>query len=189
MNPLSLVNPRSHVSAYSHAQLFAVNRAFGLALRTTALGAALARASGQSAARAPALESSLERPSGLTNTLRLESRFGNGEPASNAAVRLVPPSGGTGIEIGYTDVRGQLRFQLPDAAGSDWELQVDRGPGHRDYLELPARGPAQVSRTQQGWFPGDFSLQGLLAGAQPLALAGLTLLAGGGWRWSRRWRR
>lgn len=189
MNPLSLVNPRSHVSAYSHAQLFAVNRAFGLALRTTALGAALALASGQSAARAHAIESSLERLSGLTNTLRLESRFGNGEPASNAAVRLVPPSGGTGIEIGYTDARGQLRFQLPGAAGSDWELQVDRGPGHRDYLELPARSAAQVSRTQQGWFPGGLSLQGLLAGAQPLALAGLTLLAGCGWRWSRRWRR
>jgi len=180
------VNPLSLVSACSHAQLFAVNRAFGLALRTTALGAALALASGQSAARAHAIESSLERLSGLTNTLLLESRFGNGEPASNAAVHLVPPSGGKGIEIGYTDARGQLRFQLPGAAGGDWELQVDRGHGHRDYLELPARGPAQVSRTQRGWLPGGFSIQGLIAGAQPLALAGLTLLAGcGGLRWSR----
>jgi nickel transport protein len=184
------VNPLSLVSACSHAQLIVVNRAFGLALRITALGAAFAMASGQSAARAHAIESSLERLSGLTNTLRLESRFGNGEPASNAAVRLVPPSGGTGIEIGYTDARGQLRFQLPGAAGGDWELQVDRGPGHRDYLELPARGPAQVSSTQRGSFPGGLSIQGLLAGAQPLALAGLTLMAGcGGWRWSRRQRR
>lgn len=168
MNPLSLV------SACSHAQLIAVNRAFGLALRITALGAAFVMASGQSAARAHAIESSLERLSGLTNTMRLESRFGNGEPASNAAVRLVPPSGGMGIEIGYTDARGQLRFQLPGAAGGDWELQV-------------ARGPAQVISTQRGRLPGGLSIQGLLAGAQPLALAGLTLLAGcGGWRWSRR---
>lgn len=181
------MKPRSLVTAYSHTQSSAVNRAFGRALRITALGVALALASGQSAARGHAIESSLERLSGLTNTLWLESRFGNGEPASHAAVRLVPPSGGTGIEIGYTDARGQLRFQLPEAAGGDWELQVDRGPGHRDYLELPARGSAQVSRTQRGWFPDVFSIQGLLAGAQPQALAGLTLLAGcGGWRWSRR---
>ena len=181
------MNARSLLSACSLAPLFAVNGAFGLGLRITALGAALALASGQSAASAHAIESSLERLSGLTNTLWLESRFGNGEPASNAAVRLVPPSGGTGIEIGYTDARGQLRFQLPGAAGGDWELQVDRGPGHRDYLELPALGPDQVSRSQRSWFPFGLSIQGPLAGAQPLALAGLTLLAGcGAWRWSRR---
>ena len=174
-----------------------MNKPFSIALplRTAALvtaslvTAALALASAHSTARAHAIESSLERLSGLSNTLQLESRFGNGEPASNASVRLVPPGGGTAIEIGRTDASGQLRFQLPKAAGGDWELQVDRGPGHRDYLELPARGPAQVISTQRGSFPGGLSIQGLLAGAQPqpLALAGLTLLAGcGGWRWSRR---
>jgi nickel transport protein len=172
-----------------------VNKPFSIALplRTAALvtaslvTAALALASAQSAARAHAIESSLERLSGLTNTLQLESRFGNGEPASNASVRLVPPGGGTAIEIGRTDASGQLRFQLPKAAGGDWELQVDRGPGHRDYLELPAGSRAQVSQAHQNWFPGGLPIQGLLAGPQPLALAGLTVLAGwGGWRWARR---
>jgi nickel transport protein len=167
-----------------------VNKPFSLALplRTAALvTAALALASAQSAARAHAIESSLERLSGLTNTLQLESRFGNGEPASDASVRLVPPGGGKAIEIGRTDASGQLRFQLPRAAGGDWELQVDRGPGHRDYLELPAGSRAQVSQAHQDLFPGGLPIQGLLDGPQPLALAGLTVLAGwGGWRWARR---
>jgi nickel transport protein len=68
-------------------------------------------------------------------TLQLESRFSTGEPAQSATVRLVPPRG-EAIELGQTDAEGQLRFQLPRQAESDWELQVDAGPGHRDYLEL-----------------------------------------------------
>ena len=39
--------------------------------------------------------------------------------------------------LGRTDARGHLNFQLPSGARSDWEVQVDGGPGHRDYLELP----------------------------------------------------
>ncbi len=68
-------------------------------------------------------------------TLQLESRFSTGEPAQSATVRLVPPQG-EAIELGQTNAEGQLRFQLPRQAESDWELQVDAGPGHRDYLEL-----------------------------------------------------
>ena len=55
---------------------------------------------------------------------------------ADASVKLVPP-GGTPIALGRTDARGQLNFQLPAGTGSDWEIQVDGGPGHRDYLELP----------------------------------------------------
>jgi nickel transport protein len=98
--------------------------------------------------RAHAIESSLERLSALNaegmaslaspaSTLQLESRFSTGEPANGATVRLVQLSGeGETVELGKTDSRGQLRFQLPQQAGSDWEVQVDAGPGHRDYLEL-----------------------------------------------------
>ena len=70
-------------------------------------------------------------------TLQLDSRFSTGEPAGNAAVRLVPPQGEP-IVLGQTNTEGQLQFQLPRQAGTDWELQVDAGPGHRDYLELDA---------------------------------------------------
>jgi nickel transport protein len=69
------------------------------------------------------------------DTLQLQSRFSSGEPAQSATVRLVPPEG-EAIVLGQTNAEGRLRFQLPRQAGSDWELQVDAGPGHRDYLEL-----------------------------------------------------
>jgi len=49
---------------------------------------------------------------------------------------VVPPNGGEPIEVGRTDANGQISFTLPEQAGADWEIQVDAGPGHRDYLEL-----------------------------------------------------
>jgi len=66
----------------------------------------------------------------------LASSFSTGVPVADASVRLVPP-GGTPIALGRTDANGHLNFQLPAGARSDWEVQVDGGPGHRDYLELP----------------------------------------------------
>jgi hypothetical protein len=90
-------------------------------------------------AHSHSIESSLERVSNLTDQLVLESRFGNGQPASDAVVRLMPP-GGEPIELGRTDARGQLRFQVPQNATASWEVQVDQGPGHQDYLELPGTG-------------------------------------------------
>lgn len=66
----------------------------------------------------------------------LASSFSTGAPVADASVRLMPP-GGTPIALGRTDARGQLNFQLPAGARADWEVQVDGGPGHRDYLELP----------------------------------------------------
>lgn len=94
-------------------------------------------------AQAHGIQSNLERLSTLA--AQLESSFSTGEPASNAAVRLVPPDGAP-IEVGQTDAQGRLRFRLPAEATAAWELQVDAGPGHRDYLELPsASSPAAAS--------------------------------------------
>lgn len=84
---------------------------------------------------APAGNPKAQTPPRQRDTLQLHSRFSSGEPAQSATVRLVPPDG-EAIEVGQTDAEGQLRFQLPRQAGADWELQVDAGPGHRDYLEL-----------------------------------------------------
>jgi hypothetical protein len=36
---------------------------------------------------------------------------------------------------------------MPKGADGDWELQVDAGPGHRDFLEVPTQaGQAQLDR-------------------------------------------
>ena len=80
----------------------------------------------------------------------LASSFSTGAPVADASVKLVPP-GGTPIALGRTDARGQLNFQLPAGARSDWEIQVDGGPGHRDYLELPkgAVRPAATTLLKQ----------------------------------------
>jgi nickel transport protein len=110
-----------------------------------ALGTVLLGWSTSPPARAHAIESSLEHLSQQTESfaaeLELNSRFSTGEPVDAATVRLLPPEG-PGIELGRTDAEGRLRFTLPDAAAADWELQVDAGPGHRDYLELAEAGAA-----------------------------------------------
>jgi nickel transport protein len=95
------------------------------------------RAAPPQTAAAPKASPPKRRPARTpqADTLQLESRFSSGEPAQSATVRLVPPQG-EAIVLGQTNAEGQLRFQLPRQAGSDWELQVDAGPGHRDYLEL-----------------------------------------------------
>ncbi len=91
--------------------------------------------------RAHAIESTLERLAGARDTLELQSRFSSGVPAADAAVSLVSPSGQT-LALGHTDAQGELRFALPASVDATWELRVDRGPGHRDYLELPAGASA-----------------------------------------------
>lgn len=99
-------------------------------------------------------------------TLRLESHYSSGLPAQDALVRLVPPNGGTPIEVGYTNAQGQLRFRLPAGARPDWEVQVDAGPGHRDYLDLPSQTPGATAQHHQ---PGLFTM---------LAQHGATLVPG-----------
>jgi len=90
-------------------------------------------------ARAHGIETSLTRQDQLSSTLLLQSHFSSGQPTTDALVRLIPPSGQP-LVLGRTNNLGQLSFALPSQANGDWELQVDGGPGHRDYLDMPVRG-------------------------------------------------
>ncbi len=127
------------------------------------------------ASRAHGIQSSLERFGGLS--AQLESSFSSGVPASDAEVRLMPPGGGAPISLGHTDSQGRLRFRLPAQASPDWEIQVDAGPGHRDYLEVPAAGGGAAASVR--------SSEGPLAAARSQTLAfaavGLSGLLGGLW--------
>ena len=139
------------------------------AVRALALALLLSPA----AASAHGIESSITRLESLTNSLVLESRFSNGEPTSDAVVRLVAPDGES-REIGRTNAQGQLSFALPKQANGEWELQVDGGPGHRDYLEMPVQqGQAQLDKISQhshgstplGWL-GALGATAMLLGLQ-----------------------
>ncbi|MBD1194777.1 hypothetical protein [Vulcanococcus sp. Clear-D1] len=139
------------------------------ALRALALALLLSPA----AAQAHGIESSLTRLESLTDSLVLESHFSNGEPTSDAVVRLVAPDGES-LELGRTNANGQLSFALPKQANGEWELQVDGGPGHRDYLEMPVQqGQAQLDKISQhshgstplGWL-GALGATAMLLGLQ-----------------------
>jgi nickel transport protein len=137
--------------------------------------ALLATALSPAPAGAHAIQSTLERLDSLSASLdsaptgagviRLATSFSSGQPVAAAQVRLVPPDGGPPLVVGSTDADGRLTFALPRQARPDWELLVDGGPGHRDYLELPS-----------GSSPGLHSARpagGLLATAHPLSLFAL----------------
>lgn len=98
------------------------------------------------AVHAHGIESSLERlgSSTLSSPYQLESKFSTGLPASDASVRMVSPTGEASVELGHTNGNGQLTFTLPSQAKADWEVQVDAGPGHRDYIELPGTVPGDL---------------------------------------------
>lgn len=101
-------------------------------------------------ALAHGIESSLERVADLNRTYALTSAFSTGVPAAGAAVTLVAPAGQT-VAVGHTDAQGQLRFRLPESVDGSWEVRVDQGPGHRDYLELPgAAAEGRSARSSQG---------------------------------------
>lgn len=137
-------------------------------------------------ARAHAIESSLVRLQSLSDTLELRSLFSGGMPVDGAEVRLVSADGQHRIAVGRTDRLGSLRFRLPDRTGRDWELQVDGGAGHRDYLELPSVAPATPSQALQGP-AAQLQPSRDQSGGLPLAL----MLVGGvsgHWFWSRRHR-
>jgi nickel transport protein len=147
-------------------------------------------------ARSHALESSLERLSALNQAFKgellLQSRFGNGEPAQEATVRLIPPGGGDPIELGRTDTSGSLRFTLPRQAEADWEVQVDAGPGHRDYLELAESTDAAgaSSPSPSSAMANPVRTPGWLRERSPLLgtglLLGLSLSAAGVLAWRQR---
>lgn len=168
-------------------------RALTLACRASGLSAAALLLASAAPVHSHAIESSLERLSSLTDQLVLDSRFGNGEPAADAVVRLIPP-GGTPIEVGRTDASGQLRFRLPQNATASWEVQVDQGPGHRDYLELPAAeaSPSSLpSRTRLSSAAPGTALSGLAPLLLGLCAVGGLLGWTGllGWKRATGWRR
>ncbi len=121
------------------------------------------------------IESSLERlgRSALSSPYQLESKFSTGLPASDASVRMVSPTGDVSVELGHTNGNGQLTFTLPSQARVDWEVQVDAGPGHRDYIELPGTVPGALHSQAAASFPplarmarsfGALALLGAMAG-------------------------
>ncbi|MEB3199481.1 MAG: hypothetical protein VKK62_02990 [Synechococcaceae cyanobacterium] len=104
-------------------------------------------------ARAHGIESNLEHvhPAGSSGLdLQLSSHFSTGLPASEASVKLVSPDGDGAIALGRTDAEGRLRFRLPSTPRPGWELMVDAGPGHRDYLELPGATTAPTATALPG---------------------------------------
>ncbi len=124
-------------------------------------------------ARAHGIQSSLERFGGLS--AQLESSFSSGVPASDAEVRLVPPGGGAPIALGHTDNQGRLSFRLPPQASPDWEIQVDAGPGHRDYLEVPPAGAGKAATVSSSEGPVRGAMSHMLA----LGALGISGLVGG----------
>lgn len=134
------------------------------------------------AARAHAIESSVVRLQALRDTLELQTHFSTGVPVEGAAVRLRSADGRHTLALGRTDSRGALRFQLPAAAGPDWELQVDGGAGHRDYLELPS-APGPQALHPNGPQPVD--ARDAWPTVAPTALMLVGMLSGG-WLWRHR---
>lgn len=112
------------------SQAMAVRFRFALML-TAALGMALTHSS---QAEAHGVESSLRY---LDGQLELTSSFSTGEPVEGAVVRLLQADGTAGEELGRIDAEGRLKMTLPALSDGLVDLQVDGGPGHRDYLTLP----------------------------------------------------
>ena len=100
-------------------------------MATTALGLALTQ---PMQAEAHGVESSLRY---LDGQLELTSSFSTGEPVEGAVVRILKADGTPGEELGRIDAGGRLQMTLPDLGDGLVDLQVDGGPGHRDYLTLP----------------------------------------------------
>ena len=116
----------------------------------------------QSTALAPAkahqIESALHY---LDGDLQLSSSFSNGEPTQGAVVRLLNADGTPGQELGRTDADGRLSLDLSTVGNGTVDLQVDGGPGHRDYLELPVHD-GTVNVNEVVMVPFSLVLVGLL---------------------------
>ncbi len=113
---------------------------------------------GLAPAKAHQIESALHY---LDGDLQLSSSFSNGEPTQGAVVRLLNADGTPGQELGRTDADGRLSLDLSTVGNGTVDLQVDGGPGHRDYLELPIHDGA-VNVNEVVMFPFSLVLVGLL---------------------------
>ena len=144
-------------------------------------------------ARAHGIQSTLEPlqqaaaaagPSLDSGELQLSSAFSTGVPASDAAVKLVSPDGASSIALGRTDASGRLNITLPKGSHAGWEVMVDAGPGHRDYLELPGTaGGAHANAKPLTPLWHDLRAASPLAG---LSLLGLLAISGVGRQLLRR---
>ena len=153
-------------------------RRLGGAVFMAGVAASAALLGSASPAEAHAIESSITRVASLNNGLMVRSQFSSGLPTADAKVRLIAP-GGEAIELGRTDGQGQLSFALPKGATGDWEVQVDGGPGHRDYLTMPVQaGRAQLDRLSERELPGLGDSLATLLHPGVLALGGLCGLTG-----------
>lgn len=144
----------------------------------TALVCSSALLGSPSRVEAHAIESSITRLASLSNGLLLSSQFGSGQPTVDAQVSLIGP-GGKAVALGRTDAHGQLSFALPKGASGDWDVQVDGGPGHRDYITMPVQaGQAQLDRLSGRQLPGLGDFLATLRHPGVLALGGLCGVAG-----------
>ena len=118
------------MGASDNRRIMDIRSRFAL-ISTTALGLALTQ---PHPAEAHGVESSLRY---LDGQLELTSSFSTGEPVKGAVVRLLQADGTPGKELGHIDAKGRLEVTLPELGDGLVDLQVDGGPGHRDYLTLP----------------------------------------------------
>jgi hypothetical protein len=76
-------------------------------------------------------------------------------------VRLLTADGSAGKELGRTDQAGRLTLNLDTVQDGVVDLQIDGGPGHRDYLEMPVQA-GQVKLDEVVSLPVSLVLLGLL---------------------------
>ena len=101
----------------------------------------------------------------LNGELELSSSYSNGQPTQGAVVRLLNADGSAGQELGRTDQTGRLTLDLDTVEDGIVDLQIDGGPGHRDYLEMPVQA-GQVKLDEVVSLPLSLVLVGLLVSVQ-----------------------
>ena len=78
-----------------------------------------------------------------------EAKFSGGRAARNAAVSVIDSATGKELLSGTTDSDGMFRFPLPQTTGTELEITVDSGDGHKGswkhLLEAGAVGASPVS--------------------------------------------
>jgi hypothetical protein len=95
--------------------------------------------------------------------LQFRSQFSSGEPLAGAAVRLQSPDGQQTLDLGRTNADGRFNGRIPAQASHQWELVVDGGPGHRDYLDLQGGPQASHQHSWYHWLAGLGLISGTLA--------------------------
>ncbi|EAQ73695.1 hypothetical protein BL107_15535 [Synechococcus sp. BL107] len=101
----------------------------------------------------------------LNGELELSSSYSNGQPTQGAVVRLLNADGSAGQKLGRTDQAGRLTLDLDTVEDGIVDLQIDGGPGHRDYLEMPVQA-GQVKLDEVVSLPLSLVLVGLLVSVQ-----------------------